>query len=1400
MPPYLLTLVLCLVIPATALAQNSSLSLSSAGAAAGGSLTLNLTLSGSAQPAGLQWTFNYSTADFTSMTVNAGLSATNAAKSLSCAGTNGSYTCILVGLNSNVIANGVVATATVTLSSSASTVRPIQLANVLGATAAGNAVVTTGGTGTVTVPDTLPPTAPTSLSATTVSGTQINLLWSGSTDNVAVNGYRIERCMGTTCTNFAQIGTSTALSYPDTALTAGTTYRYRVRASDAAANLSTYSAIATATTTVSVVISSLSCTPDTLTGAGQTSCTVSLSGSVAAGTSISLISSSTTINVPASLSIAAGQTSGTFSGTATATSSPQTVTITATYSGKSVSDTIQLVPPGVISIFPSTAIPSILSDSDTAAVELGLKFKSSVPGSVTGVRFYKGSQNTGTHTGSLWTSGGTRLAQVTFTNETNSGWQQMTFASPVSITANTVYVVSYNAPNGRYSANNGYFSQNGVDNGPLHALKEGESGSNGIYRYGSNVFPNASWQSSNYWVDVVFIPQSVTAPSPAISSLSCPSTVISGGSGNCTVALTAAALTGGAVISISDNNAVLTVPSSVTVASGNTTATFMITAGSVSASQAATVTATYSGVSKTAALTLLPSAQLSTLSCNPITLNSNQSGSCNVTLTQVAPTSGATVTVSSNNPFLSVPGTVVVPAGASASSFTASAGLLATIQSAIVSASYGGVAKTVTLTLGSSPQISGLSCSLSTVNSNQSSSCTVTLTGPALRGTTIALSSSDTLLTVSASIAVATGSTTGTFTATAGTITTDRTVSVRASLNDSSKTASITLKAPTILSIWPSSSTPAVVSTNDTAAVELGVKFRSSVAGNVVGVKFYKGAGNGGTHVGNVWSKSGALLARVTFTGETASGWQQANFATPVAISANTTYIVSYYAPQGRYSNNSRYFAGIAVTNGSLKALQDGEDGGNGVYAYGSSTRFPNSTYQSTNYWVDVIFSSQAGAQSLSTQLSTKQLIVSQSAEETSTAEVNVAAQRRTAETTASAPKRTRAVSCFPKMVVAGESFTCALQLNDRAVETQQVVVAASGTDARIPEHVTARSGQDRITFHGSIDHSAAQSAVVITVGEGQDQVQDQISVVSGYAPVFSLPPTMYASPGELVAFVADARAGTGLPLAVSAPAIPDGATFDAVSKRFTWIPLPGQEGDYAVAFTAKDSGGVTSQDKVRIIVDSGKPRVSVDSKFSCAPGSLTSLRGQWLTASDSAGSAGTIVRAEGEVLGIFMASQTQIDFLCPNRAPGTQSELTVETPRGVSVAVPIQIVEAKPWLLSVADGEMEGRVTLAGTDRLATIRDVRDVGEPVRGEDLVVIRATGLGKAPQIATTVLRIQGKEAPIEAILPDPEIPGVHQIHGRVPTIAGKGDAIPVELTVHLPGVQSLPSNIVTVAIE
>ncbi len=165
-----------------------------------------------------------------------------------------------------------------------------------------------------------------------------------------------------------------------------------------------------------------------------------------------------------------------------------------------------------------------------------------------------------------------------------------------------------------------------------------------------------------------------------------------------------------------------------------------------------------------------------------------------------------------------------------------------------------------------------------------------------------------------------------------------------------------------LVSVWSTSTVPSLVDGGPDSPVELGARFRTDVAGSVVGIRFYKSTANTGNHVANLWTTAGAKLATAAFANETASGWQQVNFSTPVSISASTVYIASYSALNGHYSADLNYFATKGVDNYPLHVLANSGSAGDGVYAYGAGSSFPASTYKSTNYWVDVLF--QSGTQS----------------------------------------------------------------------------------------------------------------------------------------------------------------------------------------------------------------------------------------------------------------------------------------------------------------------------------------------------------------------------------------------------------------------------------------------------
>ena len=159
-------------------------------------------------------------------------------------------------------------------------------------------------------------------------------------------------------------------------------------------------------------------------------------------------------------------------------------------------------------------------------------------------------------------------------------------------------------------------------------------------------------------------------------------------------------------------------------------------------------------------------------------------------------------------------------------------------------------------------------------------------------------------------------------------------------------------------SIWPTNPTPAVVDAGADSPVELGVKFRSDVTGTITAIRFYKAAANTGPHQVSLWSVGGTRLGTATVNLGAAAGWQEVALPAPVAVQANTTYVASYFCPNGHYSGTLNYFV-TAIDTPPLHALASGA--GNGVFGYGAASLFPTGSYAAANYWVDVKFTQQAG-------------------------------------------------------------------------------------------------------------------------------------------------------------------------------------------------------------------------------------------------------------------------------------------------------------------------------------------------------------------------------------------------------------------------------------------------------
>ena len=198
---------------------------------------------------------------------------------------------------------------------------------------------------------------------------------------------------------------------------------------------------------------------------------------------------------------------------------PYTVVVNGiTYENVTNNSIFASIVPGEVSLWgngtPVLAVTNAQDNGGGIGATLGMKFRSTVAGYVTGVKFYKGSSNTGPHVGRLYTASGTELAVVTFTGTDNAsvGWKTARFSNPVLINPNTTYVIAYYSPLGYFAYSDFYFQTSGFTNGPLTALQNGVDGLNGVGNYGPT-FPVFSFQSRNYWVDVLFAPLAVDNPS-----------------------------------------------------------------------------------------------------------------------------------------------------------------------------------------------------------------------------------------------------------------------------------------------------------------------------------------------------------------------------------------------------------------------------------------------------------------------------------------------------------------------------------------------------------------------------------------------------------------------------------------------------------------------------------------------------------------------------------------------------------------------------------------------------------------------------------------------------------------------------------------------------------------------
>jgi methionine-rich copper-binding protein CopC len=631
------------------------------------------------------------------------------------------------------------------------------------------------------------------------------------------------------------------------------------------------------------------------------------------------------------------------------------------------------------SLFRSADAPTDVANEGTP-VSLGMTWIPAVDGDVTAVRFFKVAGDTGTHTGSLFSADGALLSTGTFTGETAAGWQTLQLAAPVPVTAGTGYVVAYSTAEGRFGYSRNYFSTS-RSSGPLTAPADSPTAFNGRYVYAAgSPFPVSSGGGSNYWVDVVFTTQNMPPPPP------------------------------------SDTTAPMVAQTSPAASASGVAPTTPVTATFSEPVLADTLQVTMTGVSGTvpATVDLEPGGtRLTVRPASPLAPNASYTVSVLATDTAGNAMAGPfTWTFATADTI--APTVLSVTPAAGSRDVAATMAPTATISEAIRVDSVLAKLTTGTTTVPTGTVISGDRTVI--VNPlaalAPATTYTVTLTGIAdLAGNLLAaphswsFTTADTLAPTVVSVTPTAGArdvpVSATFTATfsepfrvgsgLATVTTGSTqVGVTAAVSGDravivtpaaplayTTTYTVTLTGVTDLAgnalaapySWsfttagppppvcpcslfgPTESTPFLASSSGTAR-EVGMKFRTTVAGKIDSIRFYKALGGRGTHTGSLWSATGQRLAQVTFTNETSMGWQTAKLSQPVSVTAGTTYVVSYTAPTGRWSETTNYFSAEKV-NGPLRGLANSSSA-NGVY--GAAGSFPTTGGAGRNYWVDVVF------------------------------------------------------------------------------------------------------------------------------------------------------------------------------------------------------------------------------------------------------------------------------------------------------------------------------------------------------------------------------------------------------------------------------------------------------------
>jgi uncharacterized protein (TIGR03437 family) len=1019
------------IIQTAAFGQSVAVSIGSASGMPGSTVTvpISLTSSGGAQSVDVEWKFAYSS-DITAVTVTAGTSSTNAQKTVAC----NNATCLIYGLNTNLISDGTVAMATFQIAPSPSANPiPIQVTGVFVSTADGSGITASGGSGAI------------SLSSQVVSLAGLNC----TTANL--NTPASTPCTATLTGPAPAGGFTVPLSVNNTNVTIPASLQIPPGQASAtftatAAQVTTnQTAVITAanrfTFTLNLAsapaaqLTSLTCSPTSIANGGSGTCTVSLNSSASAAAAVSL-SAQSPLTVPQSVTIAAGQTSATFPFTSGATQAGLNASITASLNNQTQTSTISIAGPVQVQVTGLTCTPSSINSSATANCIVTLAAPTSA--SVT-----------------VATSASTSAVTVPATVQIPAGQSSAAFtatAAAVSSDASAILTAS------------------------------------------------AGGSSQTFTLNVIAAAQ--------LNQVVCTPTALStNSSSQCTVSLTKTT-TSPVTISLSSSNVAISVPATATVAAGQSSATFTAAAGIVSLAQTVNITAAYNGQTQHASILLTLPSQPILVTCSPMTVNAPGSSNCTITLSQPAGNSGVIVNLNSGNANVAVPTTVTVVAGSLSGSFVATVGPITQDQTALLAAITNGGSASVTLGAIVPTALSSVSCAPSSLASNGTSTCTVSLNKPAANAAQIFISSNNTALTVPASIAISPGQASATFVATTGTLQSSASASVTATWNGATVSTSVSLvQASQVTSLTCS---PSTVNAPGTSTC-------------TVTVPAWPGAG------ASVLLSSNNANVTVPGLVSFATGLNTATFtATVAAVTANGSATIVAALNGGSQSATLNFTAPAQLTSlVCTPSTLSSNSSSNCVVALNRSAASAMTIGLSSNrvsLTVPASVTIAAGATTTSFSATATTITVNDQATVTAT----LGSQSQTLSPTFAASSQTTTVvslvagvqisgiTCTLASLTSNQGTTCLATLTATSSTPVTVALASNTALLSVPANVVVAAGQTHNSFTVTAGVISAATNAMITASVNSTSASTQVALIAGSgSSTLTCAPAVVMAPGS---------------------------------------------------------------------------------------------------------------------------------------------------------------------------------------------------------------------------------------------------------------------------------------------